>query len=235
MPYIVNSRTTVFDNFVSIPNDDDAYNPVKEQLIAVDEKKTDLTKVMLPEALPKALSESVQGRTAEAETKILFGSLMARKRAAEAAERNIQAAIIDPANGAEYRTLWRSLPMTEQAKRLKDMSLAEASALSLYPDLANVAPQLRPMVNDRAQLLAHIERTAIAAMHPNRPSLEGNVLATGVDEAAVQRAGEAALAKHKARLERSKDDDRTIRTIIQHLARMFDQPAQVILERVSGK
>lgn len=235
MPWIKNERTTVFDNFVSIPNDDDTYTPIREQLIAVEEKKAELAKVMLPEALPRALSESVEGRTAEAEAKILFGNLMARKRDAEAAERNIQTAIIDPPNGPEYRTLWRSLPFAEQAKRLKDMSLAEASALSLYPDIANVAPQLRPMVDDRARLLAHQERTALAAMHPNRPSMEGDILATGVDETAVQRAGEAAIAKHKARLEKSKDDDRIIRTIIQHLAHMFGLPAQVILERVTAK
>jgi hypothetical protein len=235
MSWIKNERTTVFDNFVSIPNDDDAYGPVIEQLIAVDEKKVELAKVMLPEALPLALNESVQGRTAEAEAKILFGNLITRKREAEAAERNIQAAIIDSPLGAEFRTLWRSLPMAEQVKRLKDMDLAEASALSLYPDLANVAQQLRPMVNDRAQLLAHIERTALAAMHPNRPSFDGNILATGVDEAAVQRAGTAALDKHKARMQKSEDDDRTIRAIIQHLAHLFDQPAQAVLERVTAK
>jgi hypothetical protein len=64
MPYIVNARTTVFDNSVSILNDDDAYAPFKKQLIAVDDKKVELAKVMLPEALPKALKESVEGRTA---------------------------------------------------------------------------------------------------------------------------------------------------------------------------
>lgn len=235
MAYIINARTTVFDNFVSIPNDDDTYDPVKKQLIAVDEKKVELAKVMLPEALPLALSESVEGRTVVAEARILFGKLMTRKREAEAAERNLQAAIIDPPNGPEYRAMWRSLPLPEQAKRLNEMSLAEASALSLYPDLANLAPQLRQIVNARAQLLAHIDRTALAAMHPNRPSLKGEILATGVDFQSVQRAGEAALAKHKARLERSQDDDRTIRRIIQHLAHLFEQPAEVVLERVTAK
>lgn len=50
MPWIRNERTTLFDNFVSIPNDDDAYAPVTEQLIAVDDKKVELAKVMLPES-----------------------------------------------------------------------------------------------------------------------------------------------------------------------------------------
>lgn len=234
MAWAKNERTTIFDNYVSLPNGDPLYEPVVERLTGLDAKRDKLDKLMKPEALPVALAESVEGRTAEAESKILYGNLLARKREGEAADRNVAAAIIDPPHGAEIRTLWRALSMPEQAKRLAHMDLAEASALWLYPDLANVANELRPMIDDRARLLTHQERTALAALYPKRPSLDGDVLATGVDDAALQRAGEVALAEHKARLERSKDDDRIFKSIVHHLARLFGQPPQAVLERVTS-
>lgn len=228
------ARGTLFGNVLLSDSDPDN-SPLISSLSNLLEKRDDLGKVMLPEALPMALRESVEGRTAIAEMRIYFGKKLSQKREAEAAERNLTSAIIDPANGFEYRNLWRSLSMAEQAKRLKSMSLAEASALTLYPDIANVAVQLRPQIGERARLLAHIERTAMAAMYPNRPSMEGDILATGVDEVAVQRAGEAALAKHNERLKQSKNDDSAIRAIIQHFAYMFDQPAEAVLEQVTAK
>lgn len=234
MAWITNERTTVIDNYVSLPNNDPLYEPVIERLKALDAKRDHLDKLMKAEALPVALSESVEGRTAEAEAKILYGNLLARKREGEAAHRNVAAAIIDPPHGPEIRTMYRSLPLSEQVKRLPRMDLAEASALTLYPDLANVAEQLRPMIEDKARLLAHQERTALAASYPKRPSLDGDILATGVDTEALQRAGELALAEHKARLERSKDDDNNMRSIVHHLAGMFGQTPQGVLERVTA-
>jgi hypothetical protein len=65
-----------------------------------------------------------------------------------------------------------------------------------------------------------------------RPSLEGDILATGVDNEAVEKASQVALAQHKRRIAQSEADEAAMRNIVAVLATAFAMPPEDVLAAI---
>jgi hypothetical protein len=128
--------------------------------------------------------------------------------------------------------MYRGLAVADQANRIPTAGLEELTAVVLHPDLAGLHPDLREMARERAMTLAFMESSAVAASYPKQVTL-ADPLPTGVDIDAAHAAGEAALAKHKARLAQAATDERTVADLVQHLAVMFGETPDETLAKVA--
>lgn len=225
-----NARGMVFDSTVHIPNTA-AYQPITAALIDLDDTKERLGRLMKPEALGEAVANSVEGRTATAVARLLYGTLLTNKRETAEAERRILER--QPTDrDAEIRTLWRGLSPAEQAARLTVADVDELAAIHRHPELSNVRSELMDPIRDRLRMLNFIDRSQLSGSHPAKPSLTGELLAVGVDQDAVMRAAESALTRHKARLAQSASDEATLRDLVSHLAASFNMQPDTVLERI---
>lgn len=215
--------------------DDPAYAGTAAALEALMGEHARLAEVMKPEALPAALLNSTAGRSAIAAAAVTYGTLLSRKREFEAADRNARErapSVADTRDDGEWRGVYRALTPGEQAGRIAVAGLRELAAIVAAPDLANLSPELRDMANDRYLALNFADRVGLAGNHPAQPSVEGDLLATGVDMAAVERAATAALERHRERGERSASDEQALRSIVAYLAAAFAMQPADVLERI---
>lgn len=225
-----NDRGMVFDNTVHIPNTP-PYEAITTALIDLDDTKERLVHLMKPEALGEAVANSVQGRTATAVGRLLFGTLLTNKRETAEAERRVLER--QPTErDMEIRTFWRGLSPAEQAARVAVADVDELAAVHRHPELSNVPAELMEPIRDRLRMLNFIDRSQLSGSHPAKPSLTGELLAVGVDQDAVMRAAEVALTVHKARLAQSATDEATLRDLVSHFATSFDMQPATVLERI---
>ncbi len=215
--------------------DDAAYAGTTAAFEALTNEYERLAIVMRPEALPAALLTSTAGRGAIAATTVTYGALLTRKREFEAADRNARErapSVADTRDDGEWRSVYRSLTPGEQAGRIAVAGLRELAAIVAAPDLANLSPELRATVNDRYLALNFADRAGLAGNHPAQPSVEGDLLATGVDMVAVERAANAALERHRTRGEQSASDEQALRSIVAYLAAAFAMQPADVLDRI---
>lgn len=222
---------TLYDNIVHIPNNDSVYQATIVALDGVDDAKDRLDITMKPEAVGPALATSTDGRTALSVASTLYGALLKRKRETQDADRN--SVERNPTErDAEYRAFWRNLSIAEQAAQREIADVDELAAVYRFPQLAGLYPDLLEGVRERLMLLNFIDRVHLSAGYPARPSLSGDLLATGVDHEAVMKAGEAVIERHRARLEETQADERTIRDLIAYLSFAFAITPEAVLEKV---
>ena len=215
--------------------DDAAYAGTTAAFEALMNEYERLAIVMRPEALPAALLTSTAGRSAITAATVTYGALLTRKREFEAADRNARErapSVADTRDDGEWRGVYRTLAPGEQAGRIAVAGLRELAAIVAAPDLANLSPELRDMANDRYLALNFADRVGLAGNYPAVPSIEGDLLATGVDMAAVERAATEVLERHRERGERTASDEQALRSIVAYLAAAFAMQPADVLDRI---
>lgn len=224
-----------FDGMHSLlPSNDPAYAPVIPAMRELVGTLTKFAETIKIEALSSTLFNSTAARNAIAATTVTFGALLQRKRDAESAERNAwqRSANVDDKHDAEWIRLYRDLPASEQAERALAANLAELTPIALNPVLAGLHDKVRGIVSERYVALNFADKVGLAGSFPARPSIDGNILATGVDREAVEKASQVALAQHKQRMAQSSDDEAAMRNIIAVLATAFAMPSEDVLELI---
>jgi hypothetical protein len=180
------------------------------------------------------LFKSTAARNAIAATTVTFGALLQRKRDAESAERNAwqRSANVDDKHDVEWIRLYRDLPASEQAERALAADLAELTPIARNPALAGLHDKVQEIVSDRYVALNFADKVGLAGSFPARPSFDGEILATGIDREAVEKASQVALAEHKRRMAQSSDDEAAMRNIITVFATAFAMPSEDVLAAI---
>ena len=192
-----------------------------------------LSKTLKEEALPSALLNSTAGRNAIAAASVTYGALVQRKRDAESADRKAlerSPSIADDKLDPEWFRLYRTLSPADQTQRALQADLAELAAIALNPALAGLNDDVRKIALERYIALNWADKIGLAGSYPAKPSLDGEILATGVDSAGVEKSSRAAVEQHKQRMEQSKADEAAMRNLIEVLSAAFGLPAEAILE-----
>ena len=218
-----------------LPSNDPAYAPLTpafKELVGTVEKLGETTK---DEALAATLLKSTSARNAITAATVTFGALVQRKRDAEAADRKAwerSASVADEKHDAEWLRFYRGLPASEQAQRALAADLKELAPIATNPALAGLNPEVQSIAADRYVALNFADKVGLAGSYPARPSLEGDILATGVDHDAVEKASRVALEQHKQRMAQSTADESAMRNIINVLSAAFAMPAKDVLELI---
>ena len=214
---------------------DAAYAPLESPARELIETVGTLSKTLKEEALPSALLNSTAGRNAIAAARVTYGALVQRKRDAESADRkalerspSVQDEKLDP----EYFRLYRTLSPTDQTQRVLQADLSELAAVALSPALAGLNDDVRNIALERYVAKNWAEKVGLAGSYPAKPSLDGEILATGVDSAGVEKASRAAVEQHIQRLQQSKTDEAAMRNLIAVLSAAFKLPAEAVLELI---
>ncbi len=211
---------------------DAAFTPVASAARQFVETVGTLSETLKDEALPSALLNSAAGRNAIAATTVTYGALVQRKRDAESADRKAwerAPSVADDRLDPEWLRLYRSLNPSEQAQRALQADLAELAPIALNPALAGLDPKVREIASERYVALNFAEKVGLAGSYPAKPSLDGEILATGVDRESVETASQVALQQHKQRMAQSDADETAMRNIIAVLATAFAlQPKDVL-------
>jgi hypothetical protein len=218
-----------------LPSNDPAYAPTIPAMRELVGTLTKLAETIKLEALPSALFKSTAARNAIAATSVTYGGLVQRKRDAETAERKAwerAPSVTDDKHDAEWIRLYRDLPASEQAQRALTADLAELTPIALNPALAGLHDKVQEIVADRYVALNFADKVGLAGSYPARPSLEGDILATGVDNEAVEKASQVALAQHKRRIAQSEADEAAMRNIVAVLATAFAMPPEDVLAAI---
>lgn len=125
----------------------------------------------------------------------------------------------DGAFDAAFVARIEALAPAQRLTSVGGLSFAQSSALLRHGDLDRLGlpEKVTQAVRNRHRILGHIERSGLRASYPRRATL-ADPLATGVDEAAVYAAAEAALARHEERRARVALAADTIRSVASFLA-----------------
>ena len=217
-----------------LPSNDPAFAPTIPAMRELVGTLTKLAETIKIEALPSALFKSTAARNAIAATTVTFGALLQRKRDAELAERNAwqRSANVDDKHDAEWIRLYRDLPASEQAERALAADLAELAPVALNPALAGLHDKVREIASERYVALNFADKVGLAGSYPAQPSFDGDILATGIDRQAVEKASQVALAQHKQRMAQSSDDEAAMRNIITVFATAFAMPPEDVLAAI---
>lgn len=217
------------------PSDDVAMAATIPAVESLAEHRNTLAETTKEEALPSLTLQSQQGRAALSAVSVTYSALVQRKRDTEAADRRIwerSPTAADDRLDPHWCDLYRSLDPGSQFARIANAKLPELAAIALNPDLAGLGTDPREYAGERYVAMNFAERVGLAGGYPNRPSLEGDVLATGVDEVAVEKAATVALDAHKARVAQSKADEGTMRHVIAMLGAAFGLSEKEVLDRI---
>ena len=211
---------------------DAAYAPLESPARELIETVGTLSKTLKEEALPSALLNSTAGRNTFTAARVTYGALVQRKRDAESADRKAlerSPSIADDKLDPEWFRLYRTLSPADQTQRALQADLAELAAVALNPALAGLNDDVRKIALERYIALNWADKIGLAGSYPAKPSLDGEILATGVDSAGVEQASRAAVEMHKQRMEQSKTDEATMRNFIAVLSAAFKLPAEAVL------
>ena len=213
---------------------DAAYAPLASPARDLVEAVGTLSKTLKEEALPSALLNSSAGRAAIAAARVTYGALVQRKRDAESADRKAweRSPSADDKHDAEWIRLYRDLSPSDQTRRALKADLAELAAIALHPALAGLNEDVREIVSERYVALNWADKVGLAGSYPAKPSLDGELLATGVNNVAVEQSSRAAVEQHKQRMEQSKADEAVMRNLIGVLSAAFKLPPEAVLELI---
>ena len=214
---------------------DAAYAPLASPARELVDTVGILSKTLKEEALPSALLNSTAGRNAIAAARVTYGALVQRKRDAESADRKAlerSPSIADDKLDPEYFRLYRTLGPADQTQRALQADLGELAAIALNPALAGLSDDVRNIALERYVALNWADKVGLAGSYPAKPSLDGEILATGVNHAAVEQSSRAALEQHKQRMQQSKADEAAMRNLIAVLSAAFGIPANNVLELI---
>ena len=212
-----------------------AYAPLASPARELVDTVGTLSKTLKDEALPSALLNSSAGRAAIAATSVTYGALVQRKRDAESADRKAlerSPSIADDKLDPEWFRLYRTLSPSDQTQRALQADLAELAAVALNPALAGLNDDVRDIVLERYVALNWADKVGLAGSYPAKPSLDGEILATGVDRGAVEKASRTAVERHRQRMAQSKDDEAAMRNLIGVLSAAFKLPPEAVLELI---
>ncbi len=187
------------------------------------------------DAMQRVLLASTAGHNAIAAASVTYGAFVQRKRDGEKANRVLMErapSVADDRFDPHFCAIYRELSDGEQIARISAASLPELAAIQNNAALAGLGPHAQELATERYIALNWSDRVGLAGSYPKQPSLDGDVLATGVDHAAVENAASVALAQHRQRLEQAKDDEGVMRNLIATLAAAFGLSQQEILNRV---
>ena len=218
-----------------VPSNDPAYGPLVSTVGELVETVGTLSKTLKEEAIASALLNSSAGRAAIAAASVTYGALVQRKRDAESADRKAlerSASVQDEKLDPEYFRLYRTLSPSEQTQRALQADLEELAAVALNPALAELNDDVRNIALGRYVALNWADKVGLAGSYRAKPSLDGEILATGVDFAAVEQASRVAVEQHKQRMAQSKDDEAAMRNLIAVLSAAFKLPPEAVLELI---
>ena len=194
-----------------------------------------LSKSLKDDALPSALLNSSAGRAAIAAASVTYGALVQRKRDAESADRKTlerSPSFADDKLDPEWFRLYRTLSPSEQTQRVLQADLSELAAVALNPALAGLNGDVRNIVLKRYVALNWADKVGLAGSYPAKPSLDGEILAAGVNHAAVEQASRVEVEQHTQRMQQSKDDEAAMRNLIAVLSAAFKLPPEFVLELI---
>ena len=212
-----------------------AYAPVASPAKELVDTVVTLSKTLKEEALPSALLNSSAGRAAIAAASVTYGALVQRKRDAESADRKAlerSPSIADDKLDPEYFRLYRTLSPADQTQRVLQADLSELAAVALNPALAALNDDVRNIALEKYVALNWASKVGLAGSYPAKPSLDGEILATGVNHAAVEQASRTAVEQHRQRMAQSKDDEAAMRNLIGVLSAAFKLPPEAVLELI---
>lgn len=224
-----------FEGIHTLLPSDAAYAPLASPARELVETVGTLSKTLKEEAVPSALLNSTAGRNAIAAASVTYGALVQRKRDAESADRKAlerSPSVADDKMDPEYFRVYRTLSPSEQTQRALQADLAELAAVALNPALAGLNDDVRNIVLERYVALNWADKVGLAGSYPAKPSLDGEILATGVNHAAVEQASRTAVEQHKQRMQQSKQDEGAMRNLINVLSAAFGIPANNVLELI---
>ena len=117
--------------------------------------------------------------------------------------------------GSEVRARTRNANPGEQIAAINRASTVELAAL-LEADgsLSGLSPEALKIARERALKLFHIERTGISGGNPALPSIN-RIIAVGTDADTTDAQADAALQRHKQRIDAVETDE----AVLQHLLR----------------
>ena len=214
---------------------DAAYAPLASPARELIETVGTLSKTIREEALPSALLNSTAGRNAIAAARVTYGALVQRKRDAESANRKAMErspSVADDKLDTEWFRLYRDLSPADQTRRGLTGGLGELAAIVTNPALAGVSDDVLEILTERYISLNWADKVGLAGSYPAKPSLDGEILATGVNHAAVEDASRAAVEQHLQRMQQSKADEAEMRNLIAVLSAAFKLPPEAILELI---
>ncbi|MBL4641630.1 MAG: hypothetical protein JKX86_07390 [Verrucomicrobiales bacterium] len=142
---------------------------------------------------------------------------------------------VDPGFVLYHRNAVGSLDQGGQAQWIESADLEALSSVAANgKNAANLSDPLWQRALTRYRLENWKARFTGAGAHPAQPGID-EVLATGVDQAAVQQEAESYLAQHMERLDNIAAMESSARQLTLFLSAVFDlQPAEVI-DRAMGR
>lgn len=138
---------------------------------------------------------------------------------AQAEDRLMQPAAVDPLLASEIRGRVNSLPAPKQHGFIANATIEQTSALiGAGRQNTVLTPESWEALKERHMLLSHIAIAGLLARHQRLPSAS-SPLGSGPDEHAALAASSAALAVHKKRAEAVKDLETTLKGIVNVVSR----------------
>lgn len=232
--YDQNQNATVinYKRTLAMPNGYEVFNPIRDAALSwvamINAAADDIKDDRLPAYLLQntATPMFAAGRFAHS-------AALVHKREFQEADKRVRQPVetIDFRHAPERRQRYRNMKVGSAMAAIANADLADAAALVVDGNLANLAPDAFALANERYLVLNVLERTGMAAQYAAKPTVS-DPLATGVDEAAAQRAADVVIDAHKARGKMVATHGRILQDYAAFLAEAFDLSAGDVFDRM---
>ena len=164
--------------------------------------------------------------------KVLHDHVVAKKRGIT--EADIRAmeipASVRRAHFPEIRVRFKNLDTADAAKIASRAPLETLSALiDGGQELTGLSDPVWEIVQDRYLVLAHVERMGLSATFQKIPTVD-NLLATGPDHSAAEKAVREMLATHKARKTDLSNSESELRSMLSFIANVCHRSVDDVLQ-----
>lgn len=136
--------------------------------------------------------------------------------------------------GPEIRDRFRSLEGPGPRRAFIESASPAAMAALLVADgsLAELSDDEADRARELAMPAFHAIRTGAAGAHPKRPTLEGGLIVTGIDNAAATAQAGAAMTRFRERVAGVERDEAALKSLVAFIAAALEVDQGTALERV---